>query len=129
MAWRGTTGSFTAAMPASTPGGPTTSVQPTGTSSESTSFRIRADGRRIRSDLTRGPASAGVGGRFAMARKQGLIGLLAILLLSTGAVPAAAQGAGTATVFGTVKDEQGGVIPGATVTLISETQATKSSPV
>src|SRR4029434_9115119 len=30
---------------------------------------------------------------------------------------------------GTVKDEQGGVIPGATVTLVSDTKGTKSTPV
>src|SRR5262245_39957687 len=35
----------------------------------------------------------------------------------------------TATVAGTVKDGQGGVIPGATVTLISDTRGTKSPPV
>src|SRR5216683_3758166 len=35
----------------------------------------------------------------------------------------------TGTVSGTVKDVQGGVIPGATVTLISEAQGTRSSSV
>jgi hypothetical protein len=54
---------------------------------------------------------------------------VALLLVCAMAPRAAAQGAGTATVYGTVKDAQGGVIPGATVTLISDTQATKSAPV
>ncbi len=35
----------------------------------------------------------------------------------------------TGTVLGTVKDAQGGVIPGATVTLISEARGTRSAPV
>ena len=35
----------------------------------------------------------------------------------------------TGTVAGTVKDAQGGVIPGATVVLVSETKGTKSAPV
>ena len=43
------------------------------------------------------------------------------------ALPARAQ-ITTGTVSGTVKDTQGGVIPGATVVLISETKATKSEP-
>ena len=42
--------------------------------------------------------------------------------------PAWAQGV-TGTVSGTVKDAQGGVIPGATVTLISESKGTLSAPV
>jgi hypothetical protein len=48
------------------------------------------------------------------------------MLLAT-ALPAAAQNT-TGTVVGTVKDAQGGVIPGATVTLISEARGTKSAP-
>jgi hypothetical protein len=44
------------------------------------------------------------------------------------ALPASAQ-ITTGTVAGTVKDAQGGVIPGATVTLISDTQGTRSTPV
>ena len=44
------------------------------------------------------------------------------------AASAAAQGV-TGTVSGTVKDTQGGVIPGATITLISDTRATTSAPV
>ena len=35
----------------------------------------------------------------------------------------------TSTVTGTVKDQQGGVMPGATVTLISETKGTQTTPV
>jgi hypothetical protein len=65
-----------------------------------------------------------------MLSKQGLkLVFVALLLVCAMAPRAAAQGAGTATVFGTVKDAQGGVIPGATVTLISDTQSTKSAPV
>src|SRR5262252_10982709 len=55
-------------------------------------------------------------------RVLGVLGLLAIA-----AVPARAQ-ITTGTVAGTVKDAQGGVIPGATVVLISESQGTKSQP-
>jgi hypothetical protein len=53
---------------------------------------------------------------------------LAIALLFVLAVSAAAQGV-TGTITGTVKDAQGGVIPGATATLISDTRGTTSAPV
>jgi hypothetical protein len=48
-------------------------------------------------------------------------------MLFTVALSAVAQ-ITTGTVVGTVKDAQGGVIPGATVTLISETKGTRSTP-
>ena len=50
------------------------------------------------------------------------------LLLLTVARVVSAQGT-TGTLSGTVKDVQGGVIPGATVVLISESRGTKTSPV
>jgi hypothetical protein len=52
-----------------------------------------------------------------------------VILILTGvpAIPAAAQV--TTTVLGTVKDAQGGVLPGATVVLISETRGTRIAPV
>jgi len=55
------------------------------------------------------------------------LAVIALAILAI-AVPASAQTI-TATVAGTVKDGQGGVIPGATVTLISDTRGTKSPPV
>ena len=51
----------------------------------------------------------------------------AVLSLGVWAAPALAQ-VNTGTVLGTVKDAQGGVIPGATVTLISEARGTRSAP-
>jgi Carboxypeptidase regulatory-like domain len=54
------------------------------------------------------------------------VGLCLILIAS--AAPVAAQGV-TGTVSGTVKDSQGAVVPGATVTLISQSKGTLSSPV
>jgi hypothetical protein len=50
--------------------------------------------------------------------------LLAVLLVSSSAIPAAAQNT-SGTITGTVKDAQGGIIPGATVTLVSETRGTR----
>ncbi|MEO8484625.1 MAG: carboxypeptidase-like regulatory domain-containing protein, partial [Acidobacteriota bacterium] len=49
-------------------------------------------------------------------------------LVLTVAVSAAAQ-ITTGTVSGTIKDTQGGVIPGATVVLVSESKNTRSAPV
>jgi carboxypeptidase family protein len=51
-----------------------------------------------------------------------------MLMLGALAVPASAQ-ISTGTVSGTVKDAQGGVLPGATVTLVSEARGTRSAPV
>ena len=51
---------------------------------------------------------------------------LAAVLIS--AWPAAAQ-VTTGTMVGTVVDQQGGAIPGATVVLVSESQGTKTAPV
>src|SRR5215510_1613243 len=54
---------------------------------------------------------------------------LVAVALAVLAIPAIAPAqTTTATVAGTVKDGQGGVIPGATVTLISESRGTKVSP-
>jgi hypothetical protein len=52
----------------------------------------------------------------------------AIAAFCAGLMPAAAQ-ITTGTVTGTVKDAQGGVIPGATVVLTSEARGTKLAPV
>jgi len=63
-----------------------------------------------------------------MIRKRTIRVLSAVLgLLLAASMPASAQ-ITTGTVSGTVKDAQGGVVPGATVVLISETKGTKSSP-
>src|SRR5215210_6168938 len=56
------------------------------------------------------------------------VGICALFALVAMAGPAFAQ-VNTGTVLGTVKDAQGGVIPGATVTLISEARGTRSAPV
>ena len=53
---------------------------------------------------------------------------IALTALTVTALPASAQ-ITTGSVAGSVKDAQGGVIPGATATLISETKNTRSSPV
>jgi len=54
--------------------------------------------------------------------------LAVVILCGLTALPVFAQGI-TGTITGTVKDASGGVIPGATVTLISETRGTMSAPV
>src|SRR5262249_12970066 len=53
---------------------------------------------------------------------------IAVLTTVACAVPAVAQ-ITTGAVSGTIRDAQGGIIPGATVTLVNETQATRSAPV
>src|SRR2546430_12252635 len=62
-----------------------------------------------------------------MVRRVVMSGVAAMLALFLVSSPALAQ-ITTGTVSGTVKDPQGGVIPGATVVLISETRGTKSAP-
>jgi hypothetical protein len=52
---------------------------------------------------------------------------IAVILLGTLASPASAQVTGTIT--GSVKDAQGGVVPGATITLVSATRATRTDTV
>ena len=64
--------------------------------------------------------------RVNQERVQILVAALIVLL--TIAPPVRAQ-LTTGTVLGTVKDPQGGVIPGATVTLTSDTRGTTSAPV
>ena len=63
--------------------------------------------------------------RQVLARALALAGLCVLVLSPR---PVTAQGV-TATVSGTVKDEQSGVVPGATVTLVSESKGTQSAPV
>ena len=50
-----------------------------------------------------------------------------VLILAAAALPASAQ-ITTGNITGTVKDAQGGVVPGATVTLIDEARGTKLAP-
>ena len=59
-------------------------------------------------------------------RRLGRLGA-ALLICALAATPALAQ-ITTGNVAGTVKDAQGGVVPGATVVLMSETKGTKSAP-
>ena len=59
-------------------------------------------------------------------RKVGVLAF-AIAAVCAGVMPAAAQ-ITTGNISGTVVDNQGGVIPGATVVLISESRNTKSAP-
>jgi hypothetical protein len=63
-----------------------------------------------------------------MMRKQiGRALALAMVALCAGALDATAQ-ITTGTIAGTVKDSQGGVVPGATVVLVSEARGTRSAP-
>jgi hypothetical protein len=56
--------------------------------------------------------------------RQATLSLVAVAIATT----AFAQGV-TGTLAGTVKDTQGGVVPGATVTIVSQSRGTKSAPV
>jgi carboxypeptidase family protein len=65
---------------------------------------------------------------FMKASKNALNFVIAVVLLLATTLSASAQ-ITTGTVAGTVKDPAGGMIPGATVILVSEAQGTRSSPV
>src|SRR5262245_55048573 len=58
-----------------------------------------------------------------------LLTVMAFVIILAGALSSPVSAQVTTTVLGTVKDQQGGVLPGATVVLISETKGTKSEPV
>jgi hypothetical protein len=60
-------------------------------------------------------------------RRSRTVTVIGCLIAITWARPASAQGV-TSTLSGTVKDAQGAVVPGATVTLISQSKATQSAP-
>jgi hypothetical protein len=66
--------------------------------------------------------------RMAVRRKSILAGVLVAVLALAGPYSALGQ-VTSGSLSGTVKDPQGGVIPGATVVLISDTRLTRSSPV
>src|SRR5687767_5306855 len=72
-------------------------------------------------------ASGSDGGGSMQLRKVGVLAF-AIAAVCAGVMPAAAQ-ITTGNIGGTVQDNQGGVIPGATVVLISESRNTRSAPV
>ena len=59
-------------------------------------------------------------------RLASIAGALVLVALFGGSASAQIT---TGVIAGTVKDVQGGVIPGATVSLVSDTQGTKSTPV
>ncbi len=62
-----------------------------------------------------------------MRKRIGRVAALAVMALSMGALNATAQ-ITTGTIAGTVHDSQGGVVPGATIVLISEARGTRSAP-
>ena len=66
--------------------------------------------------------------KAAVLRQAVRLAVCCVLVCLALARPASAQ-VTTGTVFGTVKDAQGGVIPGVTLVLTSETRGTKTAPV
>src|SRR5688500_2897071 len=82
--------------------------------------------RRLVSSAHVGAIGSDGGGSMQL-RMRGMRAL-AIAAILTGAAPVAAQ-ITTGNITGTVNDSQGGVIPGATVVLKSETRGTSLAPV
>src|SRR6187455_2007716 len=66
---------------------------------------------------------------FALRQRQRLLSAVVVGLVLVNTAPLAFSQGITGTITGTVKDGQGGVVPGASVTLISETRSTSSNPV
>lgn len=62
-----------------------------------------------------------------MRKRIGRVTALALMALCVGALNVTAQ-ITTGTIAGTIKDSQGGVVPGATIVLISEARGTRSAP-
>src|SRR5262245_18694504 len=90
--------------------------------------RCRANGmvHRLSSCLISQNVHVRSGGVAMVQRVLSVAAALAVAVFS--ALPVSAQ-ITTGNVLGTIKDAQGGVVPGATVVLISETKGTKSAPV
>src|SRR5262245_31951432 len=90
--------------------------------------RCRANGmvHRLSSCLISQNVHVRSGGVAMVQRVLSVAAALAVAVFS--ALPVSAQ-ITTGNVLGTIKDAQGGVVPGATVVLISDTRGTKSAPV
>src|SRR4051812_41172379 len=82
------------------------------------SRRYKSTHNQIFSRVFRDPAS---GGYMKFNRSSVLAAVFSVVMIG---MAAAASAQTTGTLTGTVKDAQGAVIPGATVTLISETRGT-----
>src|SRR5688572_19268626 len=81
-------------------------------------------------DSTRDPAGeVGVRGGPEMKIRAARLRILAVAAVALLLAQLASAQVTTGTVAGTVKDAQGGVMPGATLVLVSESRGTKSSPV
>src|SRR5262245_56183459 len=64
-----------------------------------------------------------------MKSAAGALSLAGWTLMAVGSIAGSAFAQASASVTGSVKDAQGGVIPGATVILVSETRGTRTEPV